>query len=173
MQGRPKLKNKDAIKKAPPAFQFYATDTLASKPFRLMKLNERGLYITLLAECWANKTVPADPDTLSKLLGLNVKDAFSENVLEFFKIDDNQISSPELDDYKKKLDERREKQIAGGKKGQERKKGKVLQGQPSGPRVEKGSDEKNGVEKSQYKEEIEGGIDKAWVEAYENHNSNY
>jgi len=157
------LKNKDAIKKAPPAFQFYATDTLASKPFRLMKLNERGLYITLLAECWANKTVPADPDTLSKLLGLNVKDAFSENVLEFFKIDDNQMSSPELDDYKKKLDERREKQIAGGKKGQKIKKERLLQGQPSGPRVEKGSDEKNGVEKSQYKEEV----DRGWVEAYE------
>ena len=173
MQGRPKLKNKDAIKKAPPAFQFYATDTLASKPFRLMKLNERGLYITLLAECWANKTVPADPDTLSKLLGLNVKDAFSENVLEFFKIHENQISSPELDDYKKKLDERREKQIAGGKKGQERKKGKVLQGQPSGPRVEKGSDEKNGVEKSLYTEEIIDETDKAWKKAYENHDSNH
>ena len=138
-----------------------------------MKLNERGLYITLLAECWANKTVPADPDTLSKLLGLNVKDAFSENVLEFFKIDENQISSPELDDYKKKLDERREKQIAGGKKGQERKKGKVLQGQPSGPRVEKGSDEKNGVEKSLYTEEIIDETDKAWKKAYENHNSNH
>ena len=71
------------------------------------------------------------------------------------------------------MDERREKQIAGGKKGQERKKGKVLQGQPSGPRVEKGSDEKNGVEKSQYKEEVVGEIDKAWVKAYENHDSNH
>ena len=31
----------------------------------------------------------------------------------------------------------------------------------------------NGVEKSQYKEEIVGEIDKAFVEALENHNSNY
>jgi uncharacterized protein YdaU (DUF1376 family) len=161
------LKNKEAIKKAPPAFQFYATDTLASKSFRLMKLNERGLYITLLAECWANNTVPADPDTLSNLLGLDIEGAYSENVLEFFKIDQNQISSPELDDYKKKLDERRQKQIAGGKKGQQVKKRRVLQGQPSGLRVEKNGEERNGEEKSLYKEEIVGEIDKAWVEDYE------
>ena len=153
------MKDKDALEKSPPAFQFYATDTLAKREFRLMNLNERGCYITLLAECWVNRTVPADIDQLSKFLGIEeaeLKQALSDNVLESFGVADEQISSPELDTYKQKLRERREKQSAGGKKGQILKKAntKVLKGEPSSHRVEKNRDESKRAEQSFYEEEI-------------------
>ena len=153
------MKDKDALEKSPPAFQFYATDTLAKREFRLMNLNERGCYITLLAECWVNRTVPADIDQLSKFLGIEeaeLKQALSDNVLESFAVADEQISSPELDTYKQKLRERREKQSAGGKKGQILKKAnaKVHKGGPSSHRVEKNRDESKRAEQSFYEEGI-------------------
>jgi len=57
-------------KRPPPAFQFYASDTIADEAFKLLSLEERGLWITMLAQCWVNGSVPADPTALGKVLGL-------------------------------------------------------------------------------------------------------
>ena len=163
------MKDKNAYKKAPPAFQFYATDILANKHFRLMNLNERGCFITLLSECWANQSLPADADELSRFIGIDceeVKKSLTKRVLEFFKISNGVLSSPDLDAYKAELEKRRSKQSAGGKKGQDIKKSKlkVPEGQPSTPRVEMSGIETSKKEQSHYKE----GIDHEWVNDYDN-----
>jgi uncharacterized protein YdaU (DUF1376 family) len=162
------MKDKSAIKKAPPAFQFYATDVLASKQFRLMNFEERGLYITLLSECWVNHSVPADEGKLSKFLGVDeakVKPLLTENVLDFFEIRNDQIQSPDLIKYRAELDLRREKQSEGGKKGQQLKKTKqrVLEGTLEGPRVEQSRIESSRDEKSLYDKGLH-----AWISDYDN-----
>lgn len=48
-----------------PAFQFYPKDFLMSAKVRRMSLTERGAYITLLALCWLDGSLPADPTALS------------------------------------------------------------------------------------------------------------
>jgi uncharacterized protein YdaU (DUF1376 family) len=53
-----------------PAFQFYPKDFLADENVRLMSLQERGAYITLLCLCWTEGTLPADTDRLARLCGV-------------------------------------------------------------------------------------------------------
>lgn len=109
-----------AQNRKPPAYQEYASELLANKHFRLMSLAERGLLYTLKLECWANNTVPIKTEALSKYLGLTlneVAEAFSEEVKAFVAINGDDLTIPELDDYRKHLTEIREKQSTGGKSG--------------------------------------------------------
>lgn len=54
-----------------PAFQFYASDFLGSRRVRMMTLEDRGAYITLLADSWAEDGLPADLSEVAALLNLN------------------------------------------------------------------------------------------------------
>ena len=60
-------------------------------------------------ECWANESLPSNVDTLSNVLGQNVKPEHLKAVQPFFQIDESTIISPELNDYRQHLEERREK----------------------------------------------------------------
>jgi len=51
----------------PPAFQFYPKDWLADEKVKLMLLSERGAYITLLAHCWNEGSIPDDIGMCSAL----------------------------------------------------------------------------------------------------------
>lgn len=53
-----------------PAFQFYASDWLGSSRVRLMSLEERGAYITLLAIGWDEQGLPDDEVVIARLLDL-------------------------------------------------------------------------------------------------------
>lgn len=53
-----------------PAFQFYASDFLGSRRVRMMTLEDRGAYITLLADAWDEDGLPTDLDDVAQLLGL-------------------------------------------------------------------------------------------------------
>lgn len=53
-----------------PAFQFYATDWMAS--VSSMTLEERGAYITLLAWSWEHGPVPNDIKRIASILGVHV-----------------------------------------------------------------------------------------------------
>lgn len=109
-----------AQNRKPPAYQEYASELLANKHFRLMSLAERGLLYTLKLECWANNTVPSKTEALSKYLGISlseVNDALSAEVKVFIVINGDDLTIPELDDYRKHLTEIREKQSKGGKAG--------------------------------------------------------
>lgn len=102
-----------------PAYQEYAASMLANFKFRTLTLPERGALYTLRLECWANKRLPSDPASLSKILGLPRQDI--ESVLPaldaFFQTKDGWLFSTELDNYRAYLEEVRNARSEGGKKG--------------------------------------------------------
>lgn len=106
--------NRDA-----PAYQEYAASMLAKTEFRVMSLEARGLLYTLRLECWVNGKMPADPATLGRMLGFpaeQIERALIE-VSPLLKFVDGVIRCAELDDYRAHLDDRRQRQAEGGKKG--------------------------------------------------------
>jgi uncharacterized protein YdaU (DUF1376 family) len=56
-----------------PAFQFYPKDFLTSPKVRKMSHAERGVYITLLALCWLDGSLPAEPAHLATELHIPLK----------------------------------------------------------------------------------------------------
>ena len=58
----------------PPAFQFYAADFLVDAVVKLMTLEERGAYVTLLAHAWIEGAVPSDLPKLARLCEVPVAD---------------------------------------------------------------------------------------------------
>ena len=57
------------MKEKSPAFQFYAADFLADENVQAMSLAERGAYITLMAFCWREGSIPADSNRMARLCG--------------------------------------------------------------------------------------------------------
>jgi hypothetical protein len=107
-------------KRPPPAFQEYASDNLAKMQFRLMSLEERGLWATLRFECWVNKTIPATIKELSTLLNLRESDierALTNRVLSFFVIDHKNMYCPELEKYREECAIRTKALSEGGRNG--------------------------------------------------------
>jgi len=136
-------------KKQPPAYQMYASDIIATKEYRMMSLEERGLFISLHLDTWVNDEVPYDTKDLALFLKIPYEDvtrARSSYLDQFFIQNGDYFQCPEHDAYKEMLEERRQKQSKGGKKGQRIKKA-IAQGQPLSPlegyRVEMRSDELN------------------------------
>jgi hypothetical protein len=104
----------------PPAYQEYASDTLANKQFRLLSLPERGLRTTMRMECWANGTIPCSAKELALFLNLNPADVqrnLTIGVLSYFEEHDGNLSCPELEGQRERLMEQRSAQVRGGKKG--------------------------------------------------------
>jgi hypothetical protein len=104
----------------PPAFQEYASDTLANIDFRLLSLAERGLRTTMRLECWVNHYVPANPKELAIVLNLNITEvekALTKRLLSFFVYNDGKLSCQDLENYRAVLLQRRLAQSAGGKNG--------------------------------------------------------
>lgn len=159
-----------------PAFQFYASDVIADKRYRSMSLEERGLFLSLMCECWVNKSVPVDPEKLGQWLGFPataIKSAMTEQVLSFFQSQQSEFISPELEKYRLELQTARQKMSKAGKEGaqirEEKKRAALLQqghpqGHPQGSRVEMNRDEMNRGE-SLKKED--SSIDDDWVRKYE------
>lgn len=106
--------NRDA-----PAYQEYAATILAQLPFRTMTLQDRGLLYTMRLECWVNVRLPHNHNDLAKVLGLPVAEiaASLAAVMPFFEVVDGFIISPELDNYRAHLVDRKSKQSQGGKRG--------------------------------------------------------
>ncbi|RYY90117.1 MAG: DUF1376 domain-containing protein [Chitinophagaceae bacterium] len=140
-----------------PAFQEYAANMMARTEYRLMSLAERGMLYTMRMECWVNRRLPADPQKLSRVLGLDLDDVARvlPSVMSFFAEVDGQIHCPELDAYRAHIDAIREKQSKGGRQGAVKTNTKKMttdvaprpdrvsgmpQGEPTGyPRVSRGS----------------------------------
>lgn len=106
--------NRDA-----PAYQEYAATILAQLPFRTMTLQDRGLLYTMRLECWVNVRLPHNHNDLAKVLGLPVAEVAGSfaAVMPFFEIVDGFITSPELENYRAHLADRKLKQSLGGKLG--------------------------------------------------------
>lgn len=106
--------NRDA-----PAYQEYAAAILARLPFRTMTLQDRGLLYTIRLECWVNVRLPHNHSDLAKVLGLPISEVTESlaAVMPFFELVDGFIISPELENYRAHLTERKLKQSQGGKVG--------------------------------------------------------
>jgi uncharacterized protein YdaU (DUF1376 family) len=106
--------NRDA-----PAYQEYAATILAQLPFRTMTLQDRGLLYTMKLECWVNVRLPNNHNDLAKVLGLTVAEVAGSlaAVMPFFEVVDGYIVSPELENYRAHLADRKNKQSQGGKRG--------------------------------------------------------
>ena len=106
--------NRDA-----PAYQEYAATILAQLPFRTMTLQDRGLLYTMRLECWVNVRLPHNHNDLAKVLGLPVAEVAGSlaAVMPFFEVVDGFIISPELENYRAHLVDRKSKQSQGGKRG--------------------------------------------------------
>ena len=113
---------KPQAKRRPPAFQCYASDTLADRRFLLMSAAERGLLMSMRMACWVSDEIPRDPPMLARVLGLPVDDVAAnlKSVLDFFAVvpgNSGNLHDPELDGQRDRLRERRERQAEGGAKG--------------------------------------------------------
>lgn len=109
------LKKRDA-----PAYQEYASDWLANRRWRLMSLGERGLLDTMRKECWVNRSIPSNVFEIAKIFNLQEEDVLkclSSNVLSFFAIEGANLTCPELEAYREKLNERHNKLKEGGSNG--------------------------------------------------------
>ena len=163
-----------------PYFPLYAANTLASKPFRMMTLEQRGLWITLMMECWVNGCAPSDSVALAKFLGLPLEEVSrSISALQTFSLNKqgSEIISKELEGYREGYLRSREGKSRGGKIGAERKKEKqrqkqlgnpqgIPEGEPKGSLVSIKSNLLNSnqlIKKGVMSEE-----NKAWVNDYEN-----
>lgn len=95
----------------PPAFQLYASDTLADRRFILMSAAERGLLMSMRMACWVGDSVPSDPALLARVVGLPVDEVvtgLSPAVLSFFRPEsDGALQDPELAAQMTRLVERR------------------------------------------------------------------
>ncbi len=114
-------------KRPPPAYFEYASDILSNLDYRLMRLDERGLWDTMRKECWVNGFVPSNSQDLSVVLNLPVgivELALTDRVLKFFTQKDNALVSDELESYRAKVLLQRElMSIGGAKVGQQTQRG--------------------------------------------------
>lgn len=157
-----------------PAYQEYASDMLANRTFRLLGLAEKGLLYHMRLEYWVNKDLPSKVDELAKTLGLSesdVLDAFSPNVLSFFKNNGGGLYSQELQEFRENYLAKREKLSESGQKGGKatQSKQKKFQATLEGSlkplsRAELNRNEMRGEELTKRELTIE---ESEWVDAYE------
>lgn len=107
-----------------PAYQEFAASMMARMSYRQMSLAERGLLYTLRNECWVNRRLPSDAAKLARVLGYSTEDtqATLPGVMEFFEIQGDTLTCPELEKYRHYQDVRRERMSEGGKKSAEKRK---------------------------------------------------
>lgn len=107
-----------------PAFQFYPKDFLTDEHVRLMSLQERGAYITLICQCWTEGSLPADVGALARLCGSPAA-AFRRlwpALVPCFRAVSgraDRLTHPRLDLERRKQREYRRRQADAGKQGAE------------------------------------------------------
>jgi uncharacterized phage protein (TIGR02220 family) len=107
-----------------PAFQFYPGDFLSDENVICMSFEERGIYITLLSNCWIQGSIPADHNKLEKLLpGINDPSSLN-NVLERFNEmpgNPDRLINNRLEKEREKQDNFRDSKSESGKRGAEKR----------------------------------------------------
>ena len=109
--------------RAPPAYQCYGSDFIASETYKLATSAERGLLFSLYNYLWVNKTISADHVKIARLLELSPEDTkalSSDLIAEHIAptpADAGRYCCPELDRQRAALEKRRELMSKGGHKG--------------------------------------------------------
>lgn len=112
-----------------PAFQLYASDLLSKRDYRMMSLAERGLLLSMLCECWANKNLPSSPQGLSDYLGKpEVSHVLSDRVKSFFVESGGEFISPDLEEYRVHVLDQRQRMSDGGRNGGKKRAEKQREG---------------------------------------------
>lgn len=115
-----------------PAFQFYASDFLGSMRVKIMELDERGAYITLLAHAWDEDGLPDDLADIAKLLGLKAQSVkfrrIWKRVGQAFPLVEGRRRNPRQERERAKQAENRVKKVTAaetrwGKRGSKRNAG--------------------------------------------------
>ncbi len=102
-----------------PAFQFYPGDFLSDENVISMNCEERGVYITLLCNCWIQGSIPADHTKILRLLQ-GYPGPLPEIVMDRFKPlpeKPDRLVNNRLEKERKKQSDFREKKSNSGKKG--------------------------------------------------------
>ena len=102
-----------------PAYQEYAASMMAQIAYRTMTLQERGLFYSMRLECWVNGKLSENPGLLAKVLGFSEKEVSDSlpAVMRFFVVSDGFVFCPELEDYRKHLEMKKEKARQHGRAG--------------------------------------------------------
>lgn len=119
-----------------PWFPMYASNMISDKRYRQMEPIEKGLWISMLLECWSNGSVPADPSDLAKWLSWSIDDikaGLTDRVRSFFEEAKGELISPQLEKHYQKQRGTQQGKSEGGKKGAKRRwnKGAEDMGNPS------------------------------------------
>jgi uncharacterized protein YdaU (DUF1376 family) len=104
-------------KEQAPAFQFYPKDLLSDIHFKAMSLKERGAYFTLLAVCWLERSLPADPETLARVLSVPNAE-FKKlwiHLAPCFREEDGRLVHPRLELEREKQETFRQRQSDKGR----------------------------------------------------------
>jgi hypothetical protein len=163
-------------KRPAPAYQEYASDILANRSYRAMSMAERGLWDTIRKECWVNGSVPSSVPVLAKYLGIDanhLRELLSPTLISWFNLTNEDITSPEIDAYRLKIELQRQGMSEGGRNGgrksQENRRKKdqpTLEGRVKAlSRDEKRREELNREEPS--KEVINLQDHKAWIDDFD------
>lgn len=110
-----------------PAFQEYAASMMSRFEYRALSLSSRGLLYTLRLECWVNQRLPSDPIKLAKVLGLDKGEVGTllPELTSFFAVEGEWLHSPDLEGYRNKVQDRRNRQSEGGKESRRRVKARL------------------------------------------------
>jgi uncharacterized protein YdaU (DUF1376 family) len=109
-----------------PAYQRYPKDILANRFIAAMTHEEYGAYDRLCLHLWLEGSLPSDKRELAKILKISPKKFQSlwPAMEKVFKVEGDNIISPELEDQRLKQAEHRAKSAEGGRKsGEVRRKG--------------------------------------------------
>ncbi len=111
---------RQVTKRDMPAYLEYASDLLANLNYRLMSLQERGLWDTMRKECLVNSKIPSKVDDLAKILNFPVdvvKSSLTDRVTTFFSESNGFFTCPELDNHKAGQLNKRDAMAHGGARG--------------------------------------------------------
>lgn len=101
-----------------PAFQYYPRDVLMNPIIAVMSNEEFGAYWKLVSFVWLERFLPNDEKHLANLLKIS-PNKFRRLWLameKLFRIDDDKITHPDLDELRQKQEEWREKSAEGSRK---------------------------------------------------------
>lgn len=93
---------------------------LSSRAFRLMNTVDRGVCWTIRMECWVIGSLPADPNELGQWLRIDPNEvimALKLAVPSIFKVENGELTCPELDAHRQRLSEHHANLAAWGSKG--------------------------------------------------------
>lgn len=111
-------------KEAAPAFQFYAAEFLADENVRLMEVTEVGCYTMLLASCWIEGSIPADPEKMTALCKGVKPTKLVIDCFDYPSKNESRLMHPRLEVERNKQAKWRKKCAKGGKQSAHKRKHK-------------------------------------------------